>query len=664
MRKRLYNRLAWDGIGKNWKLYFPYILSCVLTIAMYYMIKSLALNDGVQAMRGGDSVVLLLGLGSWVVMIFAVIFLFYTNSFLMKRRKKEFGLYNVLGMEKRHLCRVIFLETLYIALISLGLGLLAGMALGKLMFLLLTRALGGEATLGFHLSGEAIVSTLGLFAVIFFLILLNSLRQVRKTAPIELLKAESYGEREPKAKWLLALLGALCLGAGYAISQVVDDPIGAMFWFFVAVVLVIIGTYLLFTAGSIALLKLLQKNKRYYYKARHFVSVSGMMYRMKRNAVGLANICILATMVLVMISTTASLVAGAEQAVRLRYPYDLANDGTDEYTAAWLSQKTVEEAAAQGAAVTEEVSYSYLAMYVLRQGEVLVTSAVDGSPEGVAYTEGIAYFITLEDYNRLTGESRTLAEDEILLYVSKADYDQDTLTIFDRTYTVADRVDSFLGNGRVMAYIYPSYCIVVRDEAQLSYLEENSIYDLAVFWGANLDADDETTIQIYQTLRQAASEEEGYFGSLECQAWERDELVSIYNSFFFLGVFLSVLFMIAAILVIYYKQISEGYEDRRRFEIMQQVGMSRLEVKRAIRSQVLTVFFLPLAMAGVHELFAMSIILQIMDVLMLASHSIYYITAAVSFALFAAAYAMVYGLTARTYYRIVSPNGPVNILTA
>lgn len=259
MRKRLYNRLAWDGIGKNWKLYFPYILSCVLTIAMYYMIKSLALNDGVQAMRGGDSVVLLLGLGSWVVMIFAVIFLFYTNSFLMKRRKKEFGLYNVLGMEKRHLCRVIFLETLYIALISLGLGLLAGMALGKLMFLLLTRALGGEATLGFHLSGEAIVSTLGLFAVIFFLILLNSLRQVRKTAPIELLKAESYGEREPKAKWLLALLGALCLGAGYAISQVVDDPIGAMFWFFVAVVLVIIGTYLLFTAGSIALLKLLQK---------------------------------------------------------------------------------------------------------------------------------------------------------------------------------------------------------------------------------------------------------------------------------------------------------------------------------------------------------------------------------------------------------------------
>ncbi|MCD8115791.1 MAG: ABC transporter permease [Oscillospiraceae bacterium] len=664
MRKRLYNRLAWDGIGKNWKLYFPYILSCVLTIAMYYMIRSLAFNDEVQAMRGGDSVALLLVLGSWVVMIFAVIFLFYTNSFLMKRRQREFGLYIVLGMEKRHLCRVIARETIYIALISLGLGLLAGISLDKLMLLLLTRALGGEAALGFRLSGEAMVSSLILFGVIFCLILLNSLRQVRKTAPIELLKAESYGEREPKAKWLLALLGGLCLGAGYAISQVVDDPLEAMFWFFVAVVLVIIGTYLLFTAGSIALLKLLQKNKRYYYKARHFVSVSGMMYRMKRNAVGLANICILATMVLVMISTTASLVAGAEQAVTLRYPYDLANDGTDEYTAAWLSQKTAEEAAARDAAVTEEVSYSYLAMYVLRQEDVFVTSSVDGSPEEVAYTEGVAYVITLEDYNRLTGESRTLAGDEILLYVSKTDYEEDTLTIFDRTYTVADRVDSFLGNGRVVAYIYPSYCIVVRDEAQLAYLEESSIYDPAVFWGADLDADDETKIQIYQALLQAASEENSYVLSLECQAWERDELVSIYNGFFFLGVFLSVLFMIAAILVIYYKQISEGYEDRRRFEIMQKVGMSRREVKRSIRSQVLTVFFLPLAMAGVHELFAMSIILQFMDALMLASHSIYYITAAVCFGAFAVAYALVYALTARTYYRIVSPAGAMDTMAA
>ena len=661
MNKLFYAKLAATNIGKNRKTYIPYMLTCIITVAMFYIIKSLSMNEGISSLRGGATIESMLYLGCWIVAIFAVIFLFYTNSFLIKRRKKEFGLFNILGMEKKHLSRVIGIETLYIAVIGLVLGIGMGILLDKAMYLLILKILGGEITLGFYISWESMWQTFLLFGAIFILIFLNSLRQVHLAKPIELLRGGSVGEKEPKANWFIAIVGAICLGLGYYIAVVTQDPIAALAYFFSAAILVIIGTYLLFTAGSITLLKLLRKNKRYYYKTNHFISISGMLYRMKQNAVGLANICILSTAVLVMISSTTSLMIGSEDMIRTRYPYDIAiySQDTDEAHNLEMMEKTRRVLEENHAELERVVYYNYLSFVSIRDGNSFITDkeTVDSSVESIANL----FFIPLEDYNRVSGEERVLQDGQILLYANRQSYDGWTLEVFGKNYTVKEHLDSFAGDGLMEADVLSTYFIVVKDmdEIEWLYQKQNEAYgeqasEVRLLYGFDLFGSDEEEYAIYQQVAEGLKGDPEFHGMIECRAEARDGFFVMYGGLFFLGIFLGILFIMATILIIYYKQISEGYDDKERYAIMQKVGLSHAEVKRSIHSQILTVFFLPLLAAGVHMVFAFPLVSKILALLSMTNTTLYILCTAGCFLAFAFGYGVIYALTAKVYYRIVS----------
>ncbi|HIZ84107.1 MAG TPA: ABC transporter permease [Firmicutes bacterium] len=660
MRKFFYPKLAASNIKKNGRTYIPYILTCIFMVAMYYIISSLARNPGIKDLLGGDTVEYTLVLGGWVVAIFAAIFLFYTNSFLMKRRKKEFGLLNILGMEKKHLSRVIGYETLYIAGISLAFGILLGIVLDKCMFLLILKVLDAPVSLGFYVSFESMLLAGILFAAIFLLIFLNSLRQIRLSSPIELLRGSSVGEKEPKTKWIMAILGVLCLSGGYYLAVTTQNPLTAVSLFFLAVLLVVAGTYFLFMAGSIAFLKLLRKKKSYYYKAKHFISVSGLIYRMKQNAVGLANICILSTMVLVMVASTSSMMLGMEDIINTRYPYDITVYARAETQA---QREAVDAAAnrlleAYGAQKTAAQAYTYLNFSAVREGDTFLV----GGEEDLTALERLnnLFFIPVEDYNRLTGDNAQLAEGEILLYSNRDAYEPDTLTVFDRTYRIVGRPDNFLGNGVMEADIVSSRFIVVRDVEEIVELNDlqrqaygKNASEFRYFYGFDLDIPEEQQRAFYAELKDSLNSQD-LLGIADSRADSRQSFHSLYGGLFFIGIFLGLLFIVATILIIYYKQISEGYDDRERYVIMQKVGMSQAEVKRSIHSQILTVFFLPLITAGVHTAFAFPVISKILALLSMSNTTLFALCTVGCFLVFALLYSLIYALTARAYYRIVS----------
>jgi len=666
MRKLFYPKLAANNIKKNYKTYIPYIITCVITIAMYYIMQSLAKNDGIGSLVGDASIQYMMKLGCRVIAIFAVIFLFYTNSFLMKRRKKEFGVFNILGMEKKHLSRVMFYETLYIAAGSMAAGVLFGIILDKVMYLAIIKLMGSQVPLGFYIAWEAMLITAKLFGIIFLLLFIYSLFQIRLSKPIELIKGGNVGEKEPKAKWLIALLGLICLAIGYFIAVTTKNPVAAILLFFVAVILVIVGTYLLFTAGSIVLLKLLRTNKKYYYKANHFVSISGMIYRMKQNAVGLASICILSTMVLVMVSSTSSMMIGLDSIMTARFPYDMAlyytYDSEKSYQEGMvesgkITQNIDQWLAEKGTPATASAGYTYLAFAALQQQDFFSTDLqqIDSGLEGVSNL----FVVSLDEYNRVTGADKSLSANEIMVIGSRKAYDYDQLKVFDKSYDIKERPDEFLGNGFIAANAVKSYFIVVDSEetiVELYQLQKEAYGDNAsginYCYGFDLNADDDTQIQIVHDLYQQLAES-GDNVQIESRANMHVGMMSLYGGLFFMGIFLGVLFVMATVLIIYYKQITEGYEDKQRFEIMQKVGMSHEEVKRSIRSQILTVFFLPLLMAGIHIIFAFPIIREIMAVLNLTDVKLYIICTVVCFAIFSAMYVLIYALTAKAYYRIV-----------
>ncbi len=660
MRKIFYPKLAAGNIRKNASIYFPYLLTCVITIAMYCIIRSLSLNPGIQEMLGGGFLSEIMYLGSRVVAVFAVIFLFYTNSFLVKRRKKEFGLFNVLGMEKRHLSRMLGWECIYMTLVSLLFGLGIGIALDKVMYLVVGKVIAQTVALGFFISGKAIGETAVLFGLIFLFICLYSVREVYRADPIELLRAGNAGEREPKTKWIMALAGVAALGGGYYIAITVRNPIASILLFFVAVILVVIGTYLLFTAGSIALLKILRKNKAYYYRTRHFVSVSGMIYRMKQNAVGLANICILSTMVLVMVSTTTSLMIGMEDVVRERYPADIMiyfRENTPQGNQAGI--ETVRAFCRdRGVTVTDETAYVYLGISGSQEYQYEEANEAEVSPTVDSMDE--LFFITLDDYNAVMGERKTLTEDEILIYSNRSSYEHSTFRLFGREYKVAEKLDSFVGNGMYAANIYNTLFIVVPDQETLfeiydrqkEFLGENA-RNIRQVYGFNIDGSLEEQNAFYNGLIDCFNQNR-ISALTEGRAEARNSFVSLYGGLFFIGVFLGVLFVMATVLIIYYKQISEGYDDRQRFTIMQKVGMSREEVKAAIHSQVVTVFFLPLIVAGIHVAAAFPLISRLLLLMQLTNTKLFIACTGACFLLFAVMYVFVYNQTARTYYRIVS----------
>ena len=660
MRRGFFARLAAGNIKKNGNTYFPYILTCVVTVMLYYIVKSLSLNPGLEEMAGDQTLISLMEMGTRIIGLFALIFLFYTNSFLLKRRKKEFGVFHILGLGKRHLAKTLAWESLYAFFISMAGGLLFGMALDKLMFLLIAKIVRAEVSLGFFVSAKAIWSTVRLFAVIFLLIFLNAVRQIQVATPVELLQDSQAGEREPKTKWLSALLGFLCVGTGYYLAITTKNPISSIYIFFIAATLVVVGTYLLFTAGSIAFLKLLRSSKSYYYRTGHFISVSGMIYRMKQNAVGLANICILSTMVLVMISATSSLMIGIDDVVNSRYPYDFvvySREDTEERSEA-LYARVRELQQEQGLSVTDEVEYSYLVFSAMQEGNSFRVSRENVLLDADKIVN--LYVITLDEYNGAAGANASLSDGEILLYDSQGGYNAPSLKLFDREYQVKAVLDDFPGKGLMAANIASSYFLVVPGQQEM-----DAIYAKQKEALTNIASEPDS---FYAFDTDAAQEEQRAFAAALLDLMQNGELkgspdskvdadaiyLKLYGGFFFLGLFLGVLFLMAAVLIIYYKQISEGFEDRERFAIMRKVGLSRREVRAAIRSQVLTVFFLPLLVAGVHVAAAFPLMSRLLALLYLSNTRLYMACTAVSFLVFAAFYVIVYLLTARTYYRIVS----------
>lgn len=693
MNNGFYMQLAKTNIRKNRQVYLPYIFTGVVCAAMFYMIRSLSLNPGFVEMLGFNTLNSILGLACWVAGIFIVIFLLYTNSFLIKRRKKEFGVFCVLGMEKRHLSLTLFWETVCVFLVSVAGGLALGIALDKVLFMVLLRMLGEKIPLGFFLSRQALLATLALFGGIYLAVYLFDVIQIRAARPIQLLKGSEEGEREPRTKAVMALLGAACLGGGYYIAVTTENPMSALELFFVAVLLVMAGTYLLFAAGSIALLKLLRKNKNFYYQTRHFVSVSGMMYRMKQNAVGLANICILSTMVLVMVSATTSLWVGLADVQRSRYPMSIniygetigegADVGTMEETVSGADVGTMdghalgvdgsrmEELASgveklrreAGIEAERELRYRYLAFTSVKSGNEFLMEQ-PGMTFNWVDDLRILCFLPLEDYNAAMGTDYTLGAGQILACGARVDYAGDTLAVMGHSYRVAEHVKAvdMPINGMLSSNIVDCIYVVLPDAAEMEtlYRQQKEIYGenasrLSYYYGVET-AESSGDVAFYNSV-QTFLAQRGFTATVECREAEWATSLALYGGLFFVGAFLGLLFVLATVLIIYYKQVSEGYEDRRRFAIMQQVGMTEKEVRDSIRSQVLLVFFLPLATAGVHMAFAFPIVSKLLKMLNLNNTPLYIACLVGCFLVFGIFYVVVYRVTTGTYNKIVQEQG-------
>ncbi len=668
---KLYPRLAWQNLRKNYRVTAPYLLSGSGIIMMYYMISALTKGAASSEFYGARTTASVLELGVVVIAIFGAIFLFYTNSFLMKRRKKELGLYNILGMEKRHIAGVILTETLFTALICLLFGIGLGLAFSKALFLILEKLLGMADVVPFLIPPDAILNAALLFGCIFLATALYNILQVRLSKPIELLHGSETGEKEPKAHWLLAVLGVGLLGTGYYLSLSITNPIDALVMFFVAVVLVILGTYLLFIVGITALLKLLKKNKSFYYKTRHFTTVSGMLYRMKQNAAGLASICILFTCLLVTVSTTFSLYTGVDDAVEKRCPQDirLSFSGPTEEELEQMRQKA-DELCAQNNAQMENL-YEARA-WLLACSRVDDTLYVGDGLMSSTYASFDVY--SLEDYNRFFHESRTLGPDQILLYDPAETFPYDTMTVFGKTYQV-EKID-LPGRNQDTSYLmgYESYSLVLNDPAviegeKLWLDEEGDGRNQSWYWAEYTYAfdiaghDTETVKAVYNGIDQWLDESwhswqayengEGLSLGRMCKPEIREDYQTLYGGVFFLGLFMGAMFLMGTVLIIYYKQVSEGYEDAKRFDIMQKVGMSRHEVKKSIHSQVLLVFFLPLVTAIIHLCFAFPMLQKILALMNAVNFQLILASMTGCVLIFSAIYLLIYLLTARTYYRIV-----------
>ena len=670
----------------NRRFYLPYILTVIGTAAAFYIMAAIVSDPGSKELAAGTSngpmyVSMFMTLGMFVLGLFSCIFLLYTNSFLMKRRQKELGLYSVLGMSKTNIAGIMVFEALYIALIGIGGGLAVGILLTKLVSLALFRLMRLPVPFGFSVQPIAIIIVVLFFAGLILLTLLANLAKVGRSRPVELLRGGNVGEKEPKANWFLTIVGVLFLGAGYAVAMLVDNPGMAVAVYFLAVFAVIIGTYCLFTSVSIAVLKALRRNKRYYYKAKHFISVSGMLYRMKRNAVGLANICILCTMVMVMVSGTLSLYLGSEEQVNVYCPADVVvettyyasstedhvyNEETGEET---IEYHTPYDAAAMDAWFEDYFTAHELAPSSAEAVEYYSFSAVD---ENHLYT---VIAVTAETYALLTGEpAPELARGEALAHVPQGQELGDSFSFLDKdggTVSIGLVGEAKLRAEQIVLNLVAvnwaeedeDIVLVVPDRAALLELvagQENGSY----VWRGQFDfaASDEAVSAMVDDYRAASREDEGvdagYYDVLriDLRSEAEQEVYGLSGGFLFLGVFLGIVFLMATVLIIYYKQVSEGYEDNARFEIMRKVGLSEREARRAIRSQILTVFFMPILVAAIHIAFDFKLVVLMLRLFSLANVKLTALCTLGTLLVFCAVYAVVYALTARSYYKIVRPN--------
>lgn len=655
----LYYRLAVTNLKNNRQFYLPYLLAGIVSAMMFYIMRAVQGNDSIDQMRGASALKIVLIMGVVIVGACVCIFLFYTNSFVMKRRKKELGVYNILGMEKRHIAKVLAWEAVILYAVSVGGGLACGIVFNKLVTMFLCKLTGLSESIPFYVSGWGCLQTAELFAAAYAAMLLYNFIQVKLANPIALLHGDNVGEREPKAKWISAVIGIACIVAGYYLAIHVNGILEAVNMFFAAVVLVIVGTYELFLSVSIAVLKLLKRNKSYYYKTSHFITVSGMMYRMKRNAVGLANICVLSTMVLVIISTTVCLYAGVEDSLQNSYPEEIAatfylNDVPDDADREYLLQQFVEAAEKQNRKVTEVSEYSDIVYVTHNVGNEV---ALFDNESGHFTEMGMLYVMTKKDYEKYTGQVLGEIADGNVMVISLAGFAEDVIKVFGKEYPVAGVLDlpkdipdkepeELMGDINV---IY----LIVADDSALKDFDAEIQYHV----GVETDGTQEERKLYASAVREAVEAGRAQSGFNSCLIYSRaeqwEEYMGMNGGFLFLGLFLGILFLMITVLIIYYKQISEGFEDRERFAILTKVGMSHDMVKAAINAQVRTVFFLPITVAVIHLVMAFPMLKLMLMLFGLANNSLFVACLAVTAAVFAVIYFIVFKLTSRSYYNIV-----------
>ena len=670
MHKGIFSRLAKQNIRNNKSTYIPYIITCIFCIAMIYMMEFLRDCPTLdQAVRQADEVRMIVFTGEIVVEIFCIIFLIYSNSFLMKRRQKEIGLYNILGLERNHIGIVMFLETIITSIGSLAGGIAVGIIGSKLALLLLLKLLHIPSVLGFYISVKGIFTCLFMFGIIFLMILFLNLAKIHLSRPVELLRGNNTGEKEPAAKWLMALIGFICLGAGYYLAVTTESPIKAITIFLLAVILVMAGTYLLFTAGSIVILKFLRRRKSFYYRTGNFISISGMLYRMKQNAIGLASICILSTGVLLMISMTVSIYFGMNDIMLNRYPYDVDMSVTsiseDEcQTAIEAFEKAIAD---NKVPVERSVEEIYLDIVCSKNGDQILIKPANTIRNSDSVL--VLSLFTQAEYERLTGISANLNDGEIFAWYPSA-VQKDSVTVDETEFTVKKWLDKnplTCGEDAVS----DNAVLVVTDEDFKKFDEmRTEMYkgvssapageDLTLHLGLDITGSETDKIDFGTPVMEVVKDLKKN-GGLSENSWitsgiRQQEYESYYadnGSLLFIGIFLGSLFLMGTAMIIYYKQISEGYEDQKRFEIMQKVGLSRREVRSSVRRQILMVFFLPLLMAMLHITMAFPMIRRMLLLFGMTNTKLFIGCTAGTVLIFAVVYGLIYLMTARSYYHII-----------
>ena len=667
-----YSKFALNNLVKNKKFIIPYVLSAIFTIMSFYILSSLAFGDNLDKLPNGiEATKQVLSFGIIVIALFSVIFLFYTYSFLVKRRVKEFGLYSVLGMTKKQIAKILVLETIFIAVTTIVLGIGLGIIFDKLMLLVLLKLFSAGVSFGFSITPIAIVFSVLLFGGIYFLLLLYTVIKIARLRIVALLKDENKGEKEPKSRWILAIIGLALIGYGYYTAQTVQNPIKALLVFFYAVIAVIIGTYLVFMAVSITVLKIMKNNKNFYYKPKNFISVSGLLYRMKRNAVGLANICILSTMVLVTMGSTSALYAGMEKSYNERFPRQLMIAG---YHSTSDKLKEIENnaklsAKEAGTEVEDMVSYNSVPIV----GRLVEDKFNFESNIGIDLSNvKMIVVLELKDYNKTANKNITLESNEILLHTDKkGNYNHNNISLNGSDYKIKEKLSEFPGTiGSAAANIIDTYYVVVKDNkeaekiaaqlaARMEELSKEDAKSRGIITTGAPTVQNYVAFNIKDTTKEAKVIES--FKKLEKQSGieiegkEENKLTfrGVFASFLFIGVFISFIFVISQVVIMYYKQISEGYEDKGNFEIMRKVGITDKQIKQSIRSQVLLIFFSPLIIATLHTIVAYPFIEKILRLFLITDNSIFLQALAVTIVVFAIFYLIVYAITSKIYYRII-----------
>lgn len=668
---KLYFKLAKTNLSNNKPFYIPYIISSIITVAMLYMMSFLSDNKGLNKIMGADSLATIFRLGVGIIVIFSYIFLFYTNSFIIKRRKKEIGVYNILGMEKRHLSKVLFVETIYSAIISLVCGIIVGIAFSKFILMVLYGIIGIHKTVEFFVNIHGIILCVVSFGILFLLTFLYNFMQIKLANPIELLRGTNVGEREPKTKIFMTIVGVVCLAIAYYIAITTENPLNVLTLFFVAVLLVIIGTFALFTAGSIALLKLLRNNKKFYYNKRHFMAVSGMLYRMKQNAAGLASICILSTMVLVVISTTVSMYVGIQDELMARYPNDVCV--TVDYNSVIDKSSEIEKAIfdeIDSAEVKNKKAFSYLSVFVGQKGDDFTTDK-----EHLSYQNSyLFYILSKDDFIKKDSSFKdkigNISKGEAVVVLNKK-YDKKDIKIFGKNYKVNKSFEHTEDNDLYMISTLNGlgYIILDNDESvqELYDMQEKMLGKGANYYTNKIRFDfksgnkkqkaaaykkiDKVVKKYFKENKNDKKEISSYW--VESRQENEQNFYLLYGGLFFLGIFLGTMFLIVTVMIIFYKQITEGYDDRERYQILEKVGMSSREVKDTIKSQIRIVFVLPIFAAAVHVTAAFPMVNRILKMLNLNNEKLFAGCLAATIIVFAVIYYLVFKVTSRAYYKIV-----------